>query len=136
MKKLSETFILIRPHYWSKNLLIFIPYFANKNESVEIFSKLFVGLLILCLVSSIGYVFNDIIDLENDKRHDLFSFNKEILKYSNSCILIGPEGDFTLDEINLCKDNGFKSITLGDSRLRTETAGIIACNLLNVIQNL
>ena len=79
---------------------------------------------------------NFICHLENDKRHNLFSFKKEILKYSNSCVLIGPEGDFTLDEINLCKDNSFKSITLGDSRLRTETAGVVACNLLNVIQNL
>lgn len=41
-------------------------------------------------------------------------------------ILIGPEGDFTLGEIEWAEENGFKSITLGDRRLRTETAGIVA----------
>jgi 16S rRNA (uracil1498-N3)-methyltransferase len=41
-------------------------------------------------------------------------------------ILIGPEGDFTPAEIAWAEENGFKSITLGDRRLRTETAGIVA----------
>ena len=65
----------------------------------------------------------------------MFSFKEEILKYSNSCVLIGPEGDFTLDEITLCENSGFNSITLGDSRLRTETAGIVGCNIINMIHN-
>ena len=42
-------------------------------------------------------------------------------------ILIGPEGDFTSDELSFALDNGYKSINLGDNRLRTETAGIVAC---------
>jgi 16S rRNA (uracil1498-N3)-methyltransferase len=41
-------------------------------------------------------------------------------------ILIGPEGDFTEDEINMSREMGFEPITLGNSRLRTETAGIVA----------
>jgi len=49
-------------------------------------------------------------------------------KGTNSLILIGPEGDFSLEEIDLLKENGFIPITLGNSRLRTETAGIIACH--------
>lgn len=49
----------------------------------------------------------------------------------NALILIGPEGDFTLDEVKLAVDNGFKEISLGDSRLRTETAGMYACALIN-----
>lgn len=42
-------------------------------------------------------------------------------------IMIGPEGDFSPREISLAKENGYQAITLGESRLRTETAGIVAC---------
>lgn len=45
----------------------------------------------------------------------------------DALILIGPEGDFTADEIALALDSGFISVHLGLSRLRTETAGIAAC---------
>lgn len=41
-------------------------------------------------------------------------------------ILIGPEGDFSEAEIQLARESGFREITLGNSRLRTETAGIVA----------
>lgn len=43
-------------------------------------------------------------------------------------VLIGPEGDFTLDEIEHCISNGFQQISLGESRLRAETAAIVACS--------
>jgi 16S rRNA (uracil1498-N3)-methyltransferase len=46
-------------------------------------------------------------------------------------ILIGPEGDFTKEEIDLAKQNNFIPVSLGKTRLRTETAGIVACVLLN-----
>ncbi|OJJ22413.1 16S rRNA (uracil(1498)-N(3))-methyltransferase [marine bacterium AO1-C] len=49
------------------------------------------------------------------------------------CILIGPEGDFTPQEVTLAFDAGFKAVSLGQSRLRTETAGIAACHILNII---
>lgn len=38
---------------------------------------------------------------------------------------------FTKDEIELAKQNGFKEISLGNSRLRTETAGVVACTIIN-----
>ena len=47
--------------------------------------------------------------------------------------MIGPEGDFTNEEIYYALNNGFNCISLGGSRLRTETAGMVACNILNVI---
>jgi 16S rRNA (uracil1498-N3)-methyltransferase len=50
-------------------------------------------------------------------------------------ILIGPEGDFSLNEINIAMENEFKSISLSKSRLRTETAGIVAVNTINLISN-
>ncbi|MEJ6777676.1 MAG: 16S rRNA (uracil(1498)-N(3))-methyltransferase [Crocinitomicaceae bacterium] len=45
----------------------------------------------------------------------------------NCPILIGPEGDFTLEEIKLAKEYGYKTITLGENRLRTETAALYTC---------
>lgn len=45
----------------------------------------------------------------------------------SSPILIGPEGDFSPEEAALAKKNGYKEITLGENRLRTETAGLYAC---------
>jgi len=52
---------------------------------------------------------------------------------NNYCVLIGPEGDFISEEIDLAKRFDFKTISLGKSRLRTETAGIAACLILNII---
>jgi len=46
----------------------------------------------------------------------------------DAVIAIGPEGDFSLQEIKQAFDCGFIGITLGTSRLRTETAGVVACN--------
>jgi len=47
---------------------------------------------------------------------------------TDTLILIGPEGDFSSKEIALATKNGFTSVSLGSTRLRTETAGIIACH--------
>jgi len=51
----------------------------------------------------------------------------------NNIFLIGPEGDFTGEEIELCIESGFKTKILGTNKLRTETAGIVACSIFNVI---
>jgi 16S rRNA (uracil1498-N3)-methyltransferase len=51
-------------------------------------------------------------------------------KTDQSIICIGPEGDFTPDEIQLAKQNNFLPVTLGDTRLRTETAGMFSAVLL------
>ena len=54
---------------------------------------------------------------------------KEILKpQQNTIILIGPEGDFSTKEIELAIQNGFQPVSLGNTRLRTETAAIVACH--------
>ena len=57
---------------------------------------------------------------------------KKIKLSKNILILIGPEGDFTQKEINLAIKNKFKAISLGSSRLRTETAGVIATHTINI----
>lgn len=43
-------------------------------------------------------------------------------------VLIGPEGDFSSNEIELAKSSGFIPVTLGNTRLRTETAALVACH--------
>ena len=68
--------------------------------------------------------------LENNRK-SLFEF--DLVKNEEICILIGPEGDFSNSEINNALDSGFKSLTLGSSRLRTETAGVVACHLGNIV---
>jgi len=47
--------------------------------------------------------------------------------FQNKVIVIGPEGDFTLEEIELALAHGYSPITLGENRLRTETAALVAC---------
>ncbi len=56
--------------------------------------------------------------------------HQRISKSSNQLIAIGPEGDFTKQEIELALQNDFTPISLGETRLRTETAGIVAATLL------
>jgi 16S rRNA (uracil1498-N3)-methyltransferase len=58
------------------------------------------------------------------------SLKKLAVEKAAQLILIGPEGDFTKQEIELAKANKFKEITLGNNRLRTETACLVALSLL------
>jgi 16S rRNA (uracil1498-N3)-methyltransferase len=51
---------------------------------------------------------------------------------SDVVVLVGPEGDFSREEVDAAMANGFQGVSLGESRLRTETAGIVACHLVTV----
>ncbi len=55
---------------------------------------------------------------------------------TNTLILIGPEGDFSEEEIAKSIEHGFTPISLGDSRLRTETAALVACHTVHVINQM
>ncbi len=48
-------------------------------------------------------------------------------------VLIGPEGDFTEEEVNFALEHGYKTVSLGNSILRTETAGIYVCAVLSTL---
>lgn len=82
--------------------------------------------------------FNDVIKMtfankliahcENHEKTALKNFQTD----KSTLILIGPEGDFSKQEIDLALQNDFNSISLGESRLRTETAGIVACTIANL----
>lgn len=54
-------------------------------------------------------------------------------KGHNYVVLIGPEGDFSPSELTLSQQNDFQKVSLGPNRLRTETAGLFACSILNLI---
>lgn len=55
---------------------------------------------------------------------------------SDVSILIGPEGDFSNDEVQFATSNGFVPISLGKSRLRTETAGVVACHTVHLVNEI
>lgn len=61
---------------------------------------------------------------ETDKK----SFKNVLEKQQSVLVLIGPEGDFSSEEIDLAKNEGFIPVTLGESRLRTETAAMVAAH--------
>ncbi|MFN8334160.1 MAG: 16S rRNA (uracil(1498)-N(3))-methyltransferase [Cyclobacteriaceae bacterium] len=59
--------------------------------------------------------------------------SKVATRNENYTVLIGPEGDFSPAELELALKHGFTKVALGPSRLRTETAGMVACHTLNLI---
>lgn len=48
-------------------------------------------------------------------------------------VMIGPEGDFSAKEVEMARSAGWVAVSLGKSRLRTETAGLAACHILNLL---
>ncbi len=65
---------------------------------------------------------------DGDKLHlqDVVTRGKDTL------VLIGPEGDFGPEEVKMARDQGFRSISLGSARLRTETAALVACHIISL----
>lgn len=59
--------------------------------------------------------------------------SREYCPGSDMVIFIGPEGDFSVEEIKLALDEGFAPVSLGENRLRTETAALVACDTVHVI---
>ncbi len=74
---------------------------------------------------------------EEIAKKDLFA---ELMKASPNVadvtVLIGPEGDFSIDEVRMAVEAGYESVTLGTSRLRTETAGLVAVTMVNLARRL
>ncbi len=85
---------------------------------------------------------NEFLDI-NHKDFNLYmaycgAYHQQLLKSqyktgSNALILVGPEGDFTPEEVERATRRGYRTISLGNSRLRTETAGIISCHSLYLL---
>ena len=86
--------------------------------------------------------FDEFVDLELCKKKfiahclpvDEKQYLSENIRKNEDClILIGPEGDFTEDEIELALQKDFKAVTFGNTRLRTETAALAACFEINYL---
>ena len=65
---------------------------------------------------------------ESNKKNNFSNLDNE----KETVILIGPEGDFSPNEIEIAKQNNFSELSLGKTRLRTETAAIVATTLYNI----
>ena len=70
---------------------------------------------------------------EEIERTDLFRELSAMPKEESVTVLIGPEGDFSFDEVQLAISKGYQPITLGNSRLRTETAGLMAVAMAQLV---
>lgn len=68
--------------------------------------------------------------VDRDNHNHLFDVAEKDRKYT---VFIGPEGDFSEEELVESFDAGFTKVSLGENRLRTETAGVAACHILNLI---
>jgi 16S rRNA (uracil1498-N3)-methyltransferase len=83
--------------------------------------------------------FSEVINTDQDQKFIAHCIDEEkhsLAQYKNvgnKIILIGPEGDFTPDEISAAIKKGFFPVSLGNTRLRTETAGMVAATLLRNI---
>ncbi len=62
--------------------------------------------------------------------------SREYVPGTDTLVLIGPEGDFSPEEIAMALDAGFVPVSLGDARLRTETAAFVACDTIHIIDSL
>ena len=87
-------------------------------------------------------LFNDFINCKHNGRRLIAHCNNKLNRNNISDIynpgeeavlLIGPEGDFVSDEIKAAEEKGFIPVHLGRSRLRTETAGVVACHSIYFI---
>ncbi|MGJ8550413.1 16S rRNA (uracil(1498)-N(3))-methyltransferase [Winogradskyella wichelsiae] len=72
--------------------------------------------------------FTDQIFIAHCEETDKKSLKSQLKPASNCTILIGPEGDFSAKEIEMALQHNFIPVTLGETRLRTETAAIAACH--------
>jgi 16S rRNA (uracil1498-N3)-methyltransferase len=66
---------------------------------------------------------------------DRQKLKQESVTHNNITVLIGPEGDFSTKEINAALQHKFIPLSLGKSRLRTETAGIVVCNAISILKD-
>ena len=71
--------------------------------------------------------------IDDDVKDQLCDLYK---KGENALVLIGPEGDFSKEEVALAKENGFVPVSLGEARLRTETAAVVACHTIQLINQM
>ncbi|MDF0717442.1 16S rRNA (uracil(1498)-N(3))-methyltransferase [Muricauda sp. 334s03] len=69
------------------------------------------------------------------QKGEKMELKRKVIADNDVTILIGPEGDFSKKEIDMAKEKGYIPVSLGRNRLRTETAAIVACTTVAIINN-
>lgn len=131
------------------------PLICKRSERTVIKHERLVGVMVSAMKQSLTVhlpQLNDSIDFQTfirtafpEKTQKLIAYcnddsisllSNEYEKGSDCVILIGPEGDFTEIEVGTAFAQGYKGVSLGDNRLRTETAGLVACHTVNLLNTL
>jgi 16S rRNA (uracil1498-N3)-methyltransferase len=99
-----------------QSLKAYMPRLYPETEFSQLVAKDFAGLKLMASASDISAV----------------PLIKALHKATDVLMLIGPEGDFSQEELALAKEHGFIAVSLGQNRLRTETAALAACAVVNI----
>ncbi|CEA16123.1 MAG TPA: 16S rRNA (uracil(1498)-N(3))-methyltransferase [Fermentimonas caenicola] len=130
----------------------FTPIYSNFSERKDIKTERLKKIAISAIKQSqqaslpeidIQVSFNDFISMQfNSKKYIAHCYDKPKTpltqlynKGDDALILIGPEGDFSEEEVESAIKNGFEPISLGETRLRTETACLVAMHTIHVVNN-
>lgn len=130
----------------------FTPIYSNFSERKDIkterLKKIAISAIKLSQQASLPEIdiqvsFNDFISMQfNSKKYIAHCYDKPKTpltqlynKGDDALILIGPEGDFSEEEVESAIKNGFEPISLGETRLRTETACLVAMHTIHVVNN-
>ena len=74
---------------------------------------------------------------DDSTKTDFKPFMMDVLRRDvKTTVLIGPEGDFSIDEVRLALEHGYRGVSLGRSRLRTETAALVAVHMMQLINQI
>jgi len=126
------------------------PVFCTHSERKQVKPKRFQKILIASLKQSLQYYLpklNEAVALEDFldrpyqgllfiahcRESERYTLKRKALADHKVTILIGPEGDFSEEEVHTATKKGFTPISLGNNRLRTETAAIAACHTISLI---
>jgi 16S rRNA (uracil1498-N3)-methyltransferase len=131
-----------------------IPLLATRSERERIRHDRWKNILMSAILQSQQYHLPELTDLQTLKQvlqtyaavpqklighciteHERFPISKILLPKKETLILIGPEGDFTEDEVKECIGANFAGISMGTTRLRTETAAMAACACFNLVND-
>ncbi len=131
-----------------------IPLMATRSEKERIREERWTGILVSAMMQSRQYYlpvlaaptkFADVLSQYKDVPqklvgHCIDEVSRQSLTVAmqagkETIVLIGPEGDFTAEEVRLCAVNGYVGITMASQRLRTETAAMNVCAYFNTINN-
>eukprot|EP01012_Entosiphon_sulcatum_P044259 TRINITY_DN58873_c0_g1_i1.p1 TRINITY_DN58873_c0_g1~~TRINITY_DN58873_c0_g1_i1.p1 ORF type:complete len:243 (-),score=34.30 TRINITY_DN58873_c0_g1_i1:87-815(-) len=131
-----------------------IPLMATRSEKERMRAERWTGILVSAMMQSQQYYlpvlaaptkFADVLSQYKDVAQKLVGhcieevprtpLKKAMQPAKETIVLIGPEGDFTPEEVTLCSENGFVGITMASQRLRTETAAMNVCAYFNTINN-